>query len=205
MCDDLHRQYSELHHRYRHLAVGVAYNVVRNHEAAQDAASEAFLKVYRYAAAGGTVADFPALLATTARRCALDTVRAARFHVPIDLAVDIAGSGDVADRVVQMDALRHALIRLSDRSRAALVLADAYGYTATEVAAHIGCGVNAAAQVISRARRLVRSLLVSENGTVRAIDSAPGVRTRTSGADTRTGTSADPVPATSMRHLRSVS
>lgn len=203
MCDDLHRQYSELHRRYRHLAVGVAYNIVRNHEAAQDAASEAFLKVYRYAAAGGTIADFPALLATTARRCALDTVRAARFHVPIDLAVDIASSGDVADRVVQHDALRHALIRLSDRSREALVLADAYGYTATEVAAHIGCGVNAAAQVISRARRLVKSLLVSENGTVRSIESAPGLHAQTSGADTRT--TAGVVPSTGTRHLRSVS
>ncbi|MEJ7648651.1 MAG: sigma-70 family RNA polymerase sigma factor [Nakamurella sp.] len=199
MCAELHRQYGELHRRYHLLAVGVAYNIVRNHDAAQDAASEAFLKVYRYAAAGGTVADFPALLATTVRRCALDTVRAAHFHMPIDLAVDIASSGgDVADRVVQHDALRHALIRLSDRSREALVLSDAYGYTTAEVAAHIGCGVNAAAQVISRARRLVRSLLVSEHSAVRAINSAPGCRDRTTGS---TSTSC----GTGGRHLRVVS
>ncbi|HEX9123719.1 MAG TPA: sigma-70 family RNA polymerase sigma factor [Actinomycetota bacterium] len=60
--------------------------------------------------------------------------------------------------------LTRSLARLSDRQRAALILADYAGYPHREIAAILGTSVSAVAVHVHRARRRMRTLLEEDDG-----------------------------------------
>lgn len=70
-----------------------------------------------------------------------------------------AGGGDLADQVVERDAVRRALLSLPPRQRAVLVLRYFEDHTEGEVAALLGCGVGTVRSRNARGLRRLRDLV----------------------------------------------
>jgi RNA polymerase sigma-70 factor (ECF subfamily) len=127
--------------RFQRRVFGLTLSVLRDRGAAEEAAQESFVRVWRHAAAydprRGTVA---AWLLAIARNVAINMLPARRFD-PIDPEVLLAmegkrppeaGAGAEA-QVADRELLREPLARLPGDQRRALVLAVFYGYTAREI------------------------------------------------------------------------
>jgi RNA polymerase sigma-70 factor (ECF subfamily) len=126
-------------HRFQRRVFGMTFSVLRDRQAAEEAAQEAFVRAWRHAATydprKGTVA---AWLLMIARNVSINMLPAHRCY-PVD-PEDLLGWQDPApshDRGGQLapvsEPMREALLRLPAEQRRALVLAVFYGYTAREV------------------------------------------------------------------------
>lgn len=128
--------------RFQRRVYGLALTIVGEPRTAEDAAQEAFARVWRHAAAydtrRGSVATW---LLTITRNAAIDLVRVQRAVVlppetfaaldERDWRADPAARGVMADDARRLHA---ALRHLSDEQRRAVMLAGLYGFTAREVA-----------------------------------------------------------------------
>lgn len=75
----------------------------------------------------------------------------------------MADAGSFEQRVVEAEALRAALARLRPDDAACLLLRVAHGFSAAEVAATLGITPDAVAQRLSRARRRLRAIYLTQN------------------------------------------
>jgi RNA polymerase sigma-70 factor (ECF subfamily) len=129
--------------RFQRRVFGVAFTILRDPRAADDAAQEAFLRAWRHAAAfdarRGSVVTW---LLTITRNLAIDASRVRR-PVALDpadlqcLSPEAAGRDPAVIAVVSDDILRlrEALSGLPDGQRRAVVLAGMWGLSAREIAA----------------------------------------------------------------------
>ena len=158
--------------RYQGAVFGLALAVLGDAGAAEDAAQEAFVRVWRYAgsfdARRGRVA--PWLLSIT-RNVALDArrVRKATLLVaPAELAQwpvagpSEAGPEHAAERAADAARLRDGLSRLPEVLRRALVLASWYGATAAEISVVEGIPLGTAKTRVRTALRRLRTELTTE-------------------------------------------
>ncbi|HET9110487.1 MAG TPA: sigma-70 family RNA polymerase sigma factor [Ktedonobacterales bacterium] len=83
-------------------------------------------------------------------------------------------------RVVEAEAMRTALARLTPDDAACLLLRVAHGFSAAEVASVLGVTTDAVAQRLSRARRRLRSVYLAQNplNGADATDGADGAASR---------------------------
>jgi RNA polymerase sigma-70 factor (ECF subfamily) len=141
---------------------GIAYRMLGSAAEAEDLVQDVWLRWQTYDRA---VADPAAFLATTTTRLAINVLKSARVRretyvgpwlpEPVDTGADPhlgAERGEALNLAVLM-----LLERLSPTERAAYVLREAFDYPYPQIAAIVQVGEAAARQLVSRARKHLRS------------------------------------------------
>jgi RNA polymerase sigma factor (sigma-70 family) len=156
--------------RFQRRVFGLAFTILGDARAAEDAAQEAFLRAWRRADVfdprRGTVLTW---LLTITRNAAIDSLRARRARtVDLDellvLLPDLSAR-DPADAAIvrdDMQRLRRAITRLPNAQRRAVVLAGIWGLSAREVAEHEEIPLGTAKTRIRIALRRLRIALVRD-------------------------------------------
>ncbi|MBO0817358.1 MAG: sigma-70 family RNA polymerase sigma factor [Actinobacteria bacterium] len=125
--------------RFQRRVFGMTFSVLRDRQAAEEAAQDTFVRAWRHASTydprKGTVA---AWLLMIARNVSINLLPSHRSY-PVDpeVLLRLQDPGPSQDRDAQLapvsEPMREALMRLPAEQRRALVLAVFYGYTAREV------------------------------------------------------------------------
>lgn len=149
---------------HRRVLLDVAYRTLGSFTEAEDAVSEAYVRLSR--ADHDRIRDVRAWLVVTTTRICLDLLTSARFRretyvgpwFPDPLLGDDA---DPADRVTLDDSVRMALMvvleQMTPAERVAFVLHDVFGYQHAEIAEIVGRTTEASRQLVSRARRRLQA------------------------------------------------
>ena len=147
-----------------------AYSVVRaivlSHEDAEDAVQEGFLHAHRALDRFRPDQPFGAWLYRIMANAALDLVRRRKVRdadeLPDNIAIpfrDPAESGELRER------LQEALLHLTDRQRAVIVLHDVEGFTHGEIGRTLGIPEGTARSDLHHARAALRRLLQNIRST----------------------------------------
>ena len=147
-----------------------AYSVVRaivlSHEDAEDAVQEGFLHAHRALDRFRPDQPFGAWLYRIMANAALDLVRRRKVRdadeLPDNIALpfrDPAESGELRER------LKAALLHLTDRQRAVIVLHDVEGFTHGEIGRTLGIPEGTARSDLHHARATLRRLLQNIRST----------------------------------------
>jgi RNA polymerase sigma factor (sigma-70 family) len=159
--------------RFQRRVHGLAKTIVVDDRAAEDIAQEAFVRAWKHAGAydprRGSVVGW---LLTITRNLAIDAVRVRRpvAFDPVALMglEQPSGDRDLADLAQLSDdtvRLRHALAKLPEEQRRAIVLSGLLGYTAREVGEIEDIPLGTAKTRIRTALIRLRAALVSEEHT----------------------------------------
>jgi RNA polymerase sigma-70 factor (ECF subfamily) len=158
--------------RYQRRVFGMTLSILRDRQAAEEAAQEAFVRAWRHASTydprKGTVA---AWLVMIARNVSIDMLPSHRpYPVDPEVLLDLQDPGPSQEPGPSQDRdsqlapvsgpMREALMRLPAEQRRALVLAVFYGYTAREVSEQDGTPVGTVKTRIRAALMRLRSDLV---------------------------------------------
>lgn len=164
VVEDLVRQHSQLVFR-------IAYAALRNHDEAEDAAQETFLRVLRYSHKLASVEDPKAWLARIAWRVAVDRSRklGSRREVEIDdpekPAAQIESSHPSAHESLQGSQVGGRLARLiaalPEKLREPLILSAVEELTPQQVAKALGINEAAVRSRVFRARQILRERLAA--------------------------------------------
>lgn len=139
-------------------AYRLAYTMLLDREAAQDAVQEATINAWRHRARFREGADpRPWFYTIVANQCR-STRRARWWSVRKGVEIDAPAASPVDDMAPRLD-LRNALLRLGPRDRALLVLHYHHGMTLEEAAASLGMSAAAAKSRLHRSRRRLRAEL----------------------------------------------
>ena len=166
------RAVAELYSAHAAAAQRAAYAVTRNGPDAEDATSEAFVRILTALAAerlGSNILWGPYLL-TASRNAAVDLVRGSsrtwstERHDDLDREAEAPLPGDgllaQADAVLVLQAFRD----LPRRHRLVLVLVEVDGRSLRQAGAALGLSPNATAQLAVRARAGLRSRFIQAGG-----------------------------------------
>ena len=161
--------------RYRTPLVNFLFRMVRNREQAEDLAQEVFLRVYRAREDYVPSAKFTTWLFRIATNLALNSMRDTRYQkleVSIDAPVTVdAEDGDerpldVAEKHpnieqhlvedVRVKMIRHAINKLPEKQRAAVLLHKYQELDYTEIAKILSCSESALKSLLFRAYEALR-------------------------------------------------
>jgi RNA polymerase sigma-70 factor, ECF subfamily len=169
------QSFALLLHRYRTPLVNFLYRMVRNREQAEDLAQEVFIRVYRARADYVPSAKFTTWLFRIATNLALNSVRDTRhqrMEVSLDAPVTVdAEDGDerpldVAEKnpnieehlvqEAQRDMIRHAIEKLPEKQRAAVLLHKYQELDYGEISKILECSESALKSLLFRAYETLR-------------------------------------------------
>ena len=131
--------YSTVVRRFQDTAVGYAYGILGNHDAAKDAAQEAFLEAYRCLGELREPRAFAAWLRRIIfKQCDRITRRRALTQVPLEIAEEVPSRAPGPVEIYEQRELQafvaHALQQLPAEQRLAITLFYLSGYSHQEVA-----------------------------------------------------------------------
>lgn len=140
--------------------------MLREPELAADLAQDAFIKAYKNYDTLEKPENARAWLYQIAHRVALDEIRRRKIIRFFPWTGESHGSAPSAERLV-MDAnlsgdLQRALMRIPERQRAALLLAELHDLTGVELATALGVSHVAARALLTRARESLRQAIAAE-------------------------------------------
>src|SRR5215210_9513257 len=151
---------------YQRRAYAVCRAIVITHEDAEDAVQEGFLHAFRALDRFLPDQPFGAWLYRIMANASLDLVRRRKVRdadeLPDNIAIqfrDPAESGELRQR------LREALLHLTDRQRAVIVLHDVEGFTHGEIGRSLGIPEGTARSDLHHARATLRRLLQNIRST----------------------------------------
>ena len=160
-------KFEYLYERYKRLLLSKAYGVLRDHMLAEDATSEAFLRVYKNL----DKIDDPdsprtiAFLVTIVKNAAL-TLLAKKKKQPLDeLDEDKPGkqaAEEDAMSKINTGEIYKKLDALSEDCRSAFLLKYAYGCSNKEIGKLLKISANNAGVLLHRARTRLKTLLAAE-------------------------------------------
>jgi RNA polymerase sigma-70 factor, ECF subfamily len=169
------QSFALLLHRYRTPLVNFLYRMVRNREQAEDLAQEVFIRVYRARADYVPSAKFTTWLFRIATNLALNSIRDTRhqrMEVSLDAPVTVdAEDGDerpldVAEKnpnieqhlvqEAQRDMIRHAIDKLPEKQRAAVLLHKYQELDYGEISKILQCSESALKSLLFRAYEMLR-------------------------------------------------
>ena len=159
------RQHSRMVYR-------IAYAALRQHQDAEDATQEIYLRVLRYRSKLGEVADPKTWLARIAWRVAVErskSRRASESSIENEYAaLDAPASAPIADATIeqaQAAAIVEKLIQaLPEKLRQPLILSTIEEMSPREVAAVLGINESAVRSRIFRARKILKEKLSQRTG-----------------------------------------
>ena len=151
--------------RFQHRVYGLAFTILGDRKAAEDAAQETFARVWRHANAfdprKGAVTTW---LLTIARNVSVDMTR---VRVPMPTDPDMIFTSDRAEQegpyVEDALRVRDALREIPDEQRRSIVLAVFYGRTAREISELDGIPVGTVKTRIRAAMTKLKNLLEVSN------------------------------------------
>jgi RNA polymerase sigma-70 factor (ECF subfamily) len=161
-----------LYTRYGRTAFALAYRVLGNPEAAEDAVQEAFLSVWRaaetYQQARGSARGW---LLSVVRNRAIDVLRAREARPKVgatldqitSLAADESDPADDALKRVEAVKVREALAALPEEQRRTIELAFFSGLSYPEVAARMGAPLGTVKSRMRLALERLRGMLLAED------------------------------------------
>ena len=181
-ADGDHMAVAELYRRHAGAALRAARAVTGNSHDAEDAMSEAFMRVLQALGTQRLAPDvrFRAYLLTSSRHAAVDVVRRSARCQPTELADQLDGPADgpqPGDRLVaEVDAelVGRVFRQLPPTWQMVLVLVDVDGMALKEAAVRLGLSPNGAAQLAVRARAGLRSRFLLASGVPDAQGRAAG-------------------------------
>jgi len=161
--------------RYRSPLVNFLYRMVRNREQAEDLAQEVFIRVYRARADYVPSAKFTTWLFRIATNLALNSLRDTR-HQRMEISLDAPATADtedgdertldVADKhpdieqhlveEVRKAMIRHAIDKLPEKQRAAVLLHKYQELDYGEIAKILSCSESALKSLLFRAYEALR-------------------------------------------------
>ncbi|HEY5068945.1 MAG TPA: sigma-70 family RNA polymerase sigma factor [Candidatus Acidoferrum sp.] len=169
------QSFALLLHRYRTPLVNFLYRMVRNREQAEDLAQEVFIRVYRARADYVPSAKFTTWLFRIATNLALNSVRDTRhqrMEVSLDAPVTVDSEEgderplDVAEKnpnieehlvqEAQRDMIRHAIDKLPEKQRAAVLLHKYQNLDYGEISKILSCSESALKSLLFRAYETLR-------------------------------------------------
>jgi RNA polymerase sigma-70 factor, ECF subfamily len=169
------QSFALLLHRYRTPLVNFLYRMVRNREQAEDLAQEVFIRVYRARADYVPSAKFTTWLFRIATNLALNSIRDTRhqrMEVSLDAPVKVDSEEgderplDVAEKnpnieehlvqEAQRDMIRHAIDRLPEKQRAAVLLHKYQDLDYGEISKILSCSESALKSLLFRAYETLR-------------------------------------------------
>ncbi len=152
--------------RYQRLVFRIVGGFLRNRADVEEVAQEVFLHVFEALPGFRVGAPFAPWIARIATRASYDRLRRRRRNPEVgweDLgpaeqraAGALAAGANPEDRAAARDLAERALAGLAPKDRQVLILADAQGFTASEVAQAMGCSALAVRVRLHRARRAMR-------------------------------------------------
>jgi RNA polymerase sigma-70 factor (ECF subfamily) len=151
--------------RFQRRVFGMTFSVLRDRQAAEEAAQEAFVRAWRHASTydprKGTVAGWLLMIARNVSINMLPSHRPYPVNPEVLMGLqDPEPSGDQHGQLAPIsEPIREALMRLPGEQRRALVLAVFYGYTAREVSEQDGTPVGTVKTRIRAALTRLRSEL----------------------------------------------
>jgi RNA polymerase sigma-70 factor (ECF subfamily) len=161
--------------RYRTPLVNFLYRMVRNREQAEDLAQEVFIRVYRARADYVPSAKFTTWLFRIATNLALNSVRDTR-HQRMEVSLDAPVTADSEDgderpidvaeknpnieehlvQEAQRDMIRHAIDKLPEKQRAAVLLHKYQDLDYGEISKILECSESALKSLLFRAYETLR-------------------------------------------------
>jgi len=157
---------------------GFLARMVRDDDLAADLAQETFVKAFRALDRLESPDRARAWLFQIASRTALDELRRRRLIRFVPWSGESRGTAPSAEEIAMRARLSgemaRALERVPARQRAALVLAELYELTGTELAAALGLTHVAARALLSRARESLRVAVADERRASGELEAAPG-------------------------------
>ena len=139
---------------------GLAWQLLRDHDARDDVLQEAYLKAYRALPRFRAEAKFSTWLYRIVYRTCLDHLRRTRTVVPLDDAHDAADwRPDPSQVAADRSLIDAALASLPEDQRAAVLLVDADGLSYDEAAVVLDIAPGTVASRLSRARTTIRRTL----------------------------------------------
>ena len=160
---------SILFEEYGQHLLGVAMNVLKNSEDAEDAVQQLFYDMLRK----GTVPDAKdqrckAYLSVAVERKAVDILRARRYDVPLEEIADATPEEitDIAEEqtISSVSPLAEAVAKLPASDRELLMLKYYMGYRAVEIAERTGEAPNTVQKRIRRIQQKLRTMLTEDKG-----------------------------------------
>ena len=169
------QSFALLLHRYRTPLVNFLYRMVRNREQAEDLAQEVFIRVYRARADYVPSAKFTTWLFRIATNLALNSIRDTR-HQRMEVSLDAPVTADseegderpldVAEKnpnieqhlvqEAQRDMIRHAIDKLPEKQRAAVLLHKYQDLDYGEISKILSCSESALKSLLFRAYETLR-------------------------------------------------
>ncbi len=145
---------------YRRRVLNLAYRILADADAAEDAAQEAFVRAF-YGAHGlrARVALWPWLRRITLNVCLAERARASRRPAPAPVEAQASRPAVTPTHRLIVHA---ALAALSPALRAAIVLRELEGLTYAEIAQHLGIPIGTVRSRLADARRKLRESLLRE-------------------------------------------
>jgi RNA polymerase sigma-70 factor, ECF subfamily len=169
------QSFALLLHRYRTPLVNFLFRMVRNREQAEDLAQEVFIRVYRARADYVPSAKFTTWLFRIATNLALNSIRDTRhqrMEVSLDAPVTVDSEEgderplDVAEKnpnieehlvqEAQRDMIRHAIDKLPEKQRAAVLLHKYQDLDYGEISKILSCSESALKSLLFRAYETLR-------------------------------------------------
>ena len=154
-----------LHERW---VLRVAQRLLLNREAAQDAAQDVFLRMYKKIGSFDEKQDLRAWLYRITANICFDILRRAKNDLPIDLGWDPAYAGDDPEKSAaarqEKQLVLAALKDLSPREREVIVLRDLEGYSSAEVAQVLGSSETTVRSQISTGRAKMKHFILASTG-----------------------------------------
>lgn len=156
--------FGELVHRHREGVINVVYRMCGDASLAEDAAQEAFLRVWQHLPGYRPQSRFRNWVYRIATNAALDVLRGERETVDIDL-LPLASSGESPEAAVEGmergEQVRQAVLALPPASRAALVLREYEGLSYRDIADTLDIPIGTVMSRLHYARNRLREMLAS--------------------------------------------
>jgi RNA polymerase sigma-70 factor, ECF subfamily len=154
-------QFEQLYNKEKRRLYQVITNIIRDPGAAEDALQEAFVRIWRNAARYDREKGSPkGWIATIARNVALDALRSKRQFVELD-APEV-GEIEAVHIEPSDPKLEAALKALPPDQCRAIVTMYQYGFSHTELAAHMGAPLGSVKSWIRRGSETLKSLMESD-------------------------------------------
>lgn len=162
---------SRLIARHTPKVLAVCARVLGDRTAAEDAAQETFLKLWRTADRWKPgAAKFETWLYRVATNACIDRLRQRRPEAPEEDAPDLADAAPLADAAMiareRTRAVERALATLPDRQRMAIVLCHYQELSNAEAAAVLALSVDALESLLARARKSLKESLAPDRAAL---------------------------------------
>ena len=153
-------RFEQIYLKYRGLMYHVADGILHDHQEAEDAVHNAFLRIIKKSNFQNTPAkDLAPQIVVIARNEAISLLRKKKDADPLE---DWEGFAETAEEVSDYHALVDTFTRLPQTYRAAMEMKLLLGYSDGEIAAKLGLSKTAVSVRISRGRQLLRDIVERE-------------------------------------------